>query len=236
MILFEEIAFTAAFTAGLLSFLSPCILPLVPSYFSFITGISVDNLTQTADGASRRKIIMSTSAFVLGFSVIFILLGATAAFFSGLIYEASAYLRIIGGIMIMLLGLHLLGILRIRALNMDKRIHLNKKPVHFVGALVIGMAFAAGWSPCIGPLLGSVLILAANQDTVRQGMGLLTVYSVGLALPFMLLSVGIHYMLRFVRRASKAVRYINIIAGVLLIITGLLLMTDSLSMLSFFYA
>jgi cytochrome c-type biogenesis protein len=235
MVLFEEIAFTAAFTAGLLSFLSPCILPLVPSYFSFITGISVDNLTQTADGASRRKIIMSTSAFVLGFSVIFILLGATAAFFSGLIYEASAYLRIVGGIMIIVLGLHLLGILRIRALNMDKRIHLNKKPVHFVGALVIGMAFAAGWSPCIGPLLGSVLILAANQDTVSQGMGLLTVYSAGLALPFMLLSVGIHYMLRFVRRASKAVRYINMIAGVLLIITGLLLMTDSLSVLSFFY-
>jgi cytochrome c-type biogenesis protein len=235
MVLFEEIAFTAAFTAGLLSFMSPCILPLVPSYFSFITGISVDNLTQTADGASRRKIIMSTSAFVLGFSVIFILLGATAAFFSGLIYEASAYLRIVGGIMIIGLGLHLLGILRIRALNMDKRIHLNKKPVHFVGALVIGMAFAAGWSPCIGPLLGSVLILAANQDTVSQGMGLLTVYSAGLALPFMLLSVGIHYMLRFVRRASKAVRYINMIAGVLLIITGLLLMTDSLSVLSFFY-
>jgi len=235
MVLFEEIAFTAAFTAGLLSFLSPCILPLVPSYFSFITGISVDNLTQTADGASRRKIIMSTSAFVLGFSVIFILLGATAAFFSGLIYEASAYLRIVGGIMIIVLGLHLLGILRIRALNMDKRIHLNKKPVHFVGALVIGMAFAAGWSPCIGPLLGSVLILAANQDTVSRGMGLLTVYSAGLALPFMLLSVGIHYMLRFVRRASKAVRYINMIAGVLLIITGLLLMTDSLSVLSFFY-
>jgi cytochrome c-type biogenesis protein len=235
MVLFEEIAFTAAFTAGLLSFLSPCILPLVPSYFSFITGISVDNLTQTADGAARRKIIMSTSAFVLGFSVIFILLGATAAFFSGLIYEASAYLRVAGGIMIMLLGLHLLGILRIRALNMDKRIHLNKKPVHFFGALVIGMAFAAGWSPCIGPLLGSVLILAANQDTVSQGMGLLTIYSAGLALPFMLLSMGIHYMLRFVRRASKAVRYINIIAGVLLIITGLLLMTDSLSVLSFFY-
>ncbi len=235
MVLFEEIAFTAAFTAGLLSFLSPCILPLVPSYFSFITGISVDQLSQATDGAARRKIILSTSAFVFGFSLVFILLGATAAFFSSLIYDASAYLRIAGGILIILLGLHLLGILRIRALNMDKRIHLNKKPVHFVGAFVIGMAFAAGWSPCIGPLLGSVLILAANQDTVSQGIGLLTLYSAGLALPFILLSIGIHYMLRFVRRAAKAIRYINIIAGALLIVTGLLLMTDSLGMLSYFY-
>lgn len=229
---FEDVQFTAAFIAGLLSFFSPCILPLVPSYFSFIAGVSMDELSQTADATVRRKIIFSTLAFVLGFSLIFILLGATAAFFSGFFQDAKAYIRIIGGVLVLVLGLHLMGVFRIRALEVEKRIHLDRKPVHLLGAFVIGMAFGAGWSPCIGPLLGSILILAGNQDTVTQGIGLLAVYSAGVALPFMILSVAVHFLFGFVRRANKALRYINVGAGVLLIATGLLLITDKFKLIA----
>ncbi|MFZ1983239.1 MAG: cytochrome c biogenesis protein CcdA [Desulfatitalea sp.] len=232
--MFEEVEYSAALIAGVLSFFSPCILPLVPSYFCFITGISMDDLRQPATSAIRRKIILSTLAFVLGFSLVFILLGATAAYFSTLLQGAKLYIRIVGGLLVILLGLHLLGILRIRALDVEKRIHLHQKPVHFLGAFAIGMAFGAGWSPCIGPLLGSILILAGNQDTVAQGVLLLSLYSAGIALPFMILSVAIHFLIGFVRRAAKAIRWINMAAGVLLIITGLLLITDKMGLLTLF--
>ncbi len=228
----EEITYPTAVAAGLLSFFSPCVLPLVPSYFTFIAGVSLDDLIQTPSAALRRKIIIATSAFVLGFSLVFILMGASAAYLSGLLHSATPYLRIVGGIFIIILGLHLLGVIRIHALDMEKRFHLKQKPMHFLGTVVIGMAFGAGWSPCIGPLLGSILILAGSQDTVTQGIWLLSLYSAGLALPFVLLSLCINLLIGFVRRTSKALRYINIGAGILLVITGLLLITDKLRLLS----
>jgi cytochrome c-type biogenesis protein len=232
--MFEEVEFSAALIAGLLSFFSPCILPLVPSYFCFITGVSMEDLRQPASAAVRRKIIWSTLAFVLGFSLVFILLGASAAYFSTLLQGAKVYIRVIGGLFVMVLGLHLLGVLRISALDVEKRIHLDRKPVHFLGAFVIGMAFGAGWSPCIGPLLGSILILASNQDTVGDGIWLLSLYSVGMALPFMILSVAIHFLIGFIRRAGKVIGWINMGAGVLLIATGLLLITDNMRLLTIF--
>jgi cytochrome c-type biogenesis protein len=182
----------------------------------------------------RRRILASTLAFVFGFSIVFILLGATAAYFSGLLQGARIYLRVAGGALIILLGLHLLGVLRIRALDIEKRAHLKQKPVHLLGTVLIGMAFGAGWSPCIGPMLGSILILAGNQDTVAQGVGLLSLYSAGLALPFIALSMGIHFLFTFVRRAARAIRVVNIAAGILLILTGLLLVTDKLRLLTNF--
>ena len=230
----EEIKYSAAFIAGLFSFFSPCILPLVPSYFSFITGVSMEDLSRAAESGVRRKVILSTLAFVSGFSLIFIALGATAAYFSVLFQGVKDYIRIGGGVFIILLGLHLLGILRIRALEAEKRIHLNRKPVHFFGAFLIGMAFGAGWSPCIGPLLGSILILAGSQDTVTQGVALLTLFSAGVALPFIILSAAIHFLIVFVRRAAKAMRWLNIGAGILLIVTGLLLISDKLRLLSYY--
>ena len=231
--MFEEVKYSAALIAGLLSFFSPCVIPLVPSYFSFITGISLDELTHASGGQARRKIILSTLAFVFGFSIVFILLGATAAYFSGLLLGAKNYIRIGGGILIILLGLHLMGVFRIRLLDVEKRAHLKKKPMHFFGTVLIGMAFGAGWSPCIGPMLGAILILAGDQDTVYQGIWLLAVYSAGLALPFIALSIGIHFLLGFVRRAARAIRYVNMGAGILLILTGLLLVTDKLRLLSY---
>lgn len=227
-----EVSYPAALMAGLLSFFSPCVLPLVPSYFMFITGSSLDELTDTPSVAVRAKIILATIAFVVGFSTIFIIMGASASFISNLLYQARPYLRVIGGVLIIILGFHLVGIFRIRALYIEKRLHLKEKPLHFFGAFLIGMAFGAGWSPCIGPLLGSILILASSQETVAQGIWLLCLYSAGLALPFIILSISIGFAVRFIRRTNKIMGYINIAAGILLIITGTLLITNKFGLLT----
>lgn len=227
-----DVSFSAALLAGLLSFFSPCVLPLVPSYFVFITGSSLDQLTTTPTLAVRMKIVMATIAFVLGFSTVFIIMGASASYISALLFQIKPYLRIVGGALIIVLGLHLVGVLRIRALYLEKRLHLKDKPLHFLGAFVVGMAFGAGWSPCIGPLLGSILILASSQETVTQGIWLLSIYSAGMALPFILLSISIGFAVRFIRRTTKFMGYVNTAAGILLIITGALLITDKLSLLA----
>jgi cytochrome c-type biogenesis protein len=231
--MFIDVTFGAAIIAGLLSFFSPCILPLVPSYFTFITGLTAEEMIGEPSGAKSRKAVVSTLAFVIGFSLVFILLGATAAFFSNLITAVKPYIRVVGGIAIALLGIHMTGLFHFRALDVEKRLHPAKKPLHFFGGVLIGMAFGAGWSPCIGPLLGSILILAGSQDTVGQGILLLTLYSAGLAVPFLVLSACIHFLFGFVRRASKVLRYVNMVAGAVLIVTGLLLITDKLRLIPF---
>jgi cytochrome c-type biogenesis protein len=230
----EEISYTAALVAGLLSFFSPCVLPLVPSYFMFITGSSLDEM-KAPSMVVRSKIILATLAFVVGFSTVFILMGASASYLSALLQGARSYVRVIGGLFIIVLGLHLIGVFRIRALEFDKRVHIKDRPLHFLGAFLVGMAFGAGWSPCIGPLLGSILILASSQETVTQGIALLSVYSAGLALPFVVLSITINYAVGFIRRTTKALRYINMAAGFLLIVTGVLLVTDKFYLLTAYY-
>lgn len=228
----ESISFSAAFIAGLLSFFSPCILPLIPGYFTFITGFSLDKLTHDEHAEIRRKVILSTLLFVLGFSFVFILMGASASYLGGLFYQYRKFIRIAGGILIIVLGIHLTGLIRIPGLDLEKRIHLDKKPVHFLGTFLIGMAFAAGWSPCIGPLLGSILIVAGSQETVWEGMLLLGVYSAGLAIPFIIMSIFINYVLVFIKKAAKTMKYINAVAGILLIIMGLFLVTNKLYILA----
>ncbi len=222
----ESVSYSAAFLAGLLSFLSPCILPLIPAYFTFISGYSLEELIEGRDAAIRRKVIISTIAYVCGFSLVFILLGASASFIGSLVYKYNHILRIIGGIFIILLGMHLIGLFRFNRLDVEKRIHLKTRPVHFMGTFLVGMAFAAGWSPCIGPLLGSILIIAGNQETVLEGTALLAVYAAGLAIPFMVLSVFIQFLLNFVKNARYVLKYVNPAAGILLIIVGLMLITD----------
>jgi len=169
----ESISFPAAFIAGLLSFFSPCILPLIPAYFTFITGFSLEKLTQDENTEIRKKVVFSTLLFVLGFSFVFILMGASASYLGGLFFQYRKFIRITGGILIIALGVHLTGLIRIPGLDIEKRIHLDQKPLHFLGTFIIGMAFGAGWSPCIGPLLGSILIVAGSQETVWQGTVLL---------------------------------------------------------------
>jgi cytochrome c-type biogenesis protein len=224
----ENVSYSAAFLAGVFSFLSPCILPLIPAYFTFITGFSLDELTHRQNDRIRKKVIISTAAYVCGFSFVFVLLGASASYLGGFIQHYIDIIRIAGGVLILLFGIHLTGIFRFSKLNVEKRFHFKKKPLHFLGTFLVGMAFAAGWSPCIGPLLGSILILAGSRETVGEGMLLLALYSGGLAIPFMLISIFIHLILTFIKRASRILKYVNPAAGILLIIMGLVLIFDRL--------
>ena len=223
----ESISYPAALLAGLLSFFSPCILPLIPAYFTFITGFTLDELTGSGSGI-RKKVILSTIAYVSGFSCVFILMGASASFLGSFIQIYSDAIRIVGGILIIFLGLHLTGWLRFNALEFEKRVHLDKKPVHFMGTFLVGMAFGAGWSPCIGPLLGSILIIAGSKETVYEGIALLSVYSFGLAIPFVVMSFFINAMLSFLKKAKRALKYFNRIAGILLILVGLSLVFNKM--------
>jgi cytochrome c-type biogenesis protein len=222
----ETITFPAAFAAGLLSFFSPCILPLIPAYFTFISGYSLEELTGEAVGRIRHKVILSTLAFGLGFTLIFILLGASASFMGGLVMRYQHVIRVAGGIVIIVFGLHLTGLLRLSFLEVEKRVQLRQKPAHFLGTVLVGMAFGAGWSPCIGPMLGSILILAGSEESVLEGIGLLSVYSAGLWIPFLLMSVFINLMLVFLQRARRVLQFINMAAGTLLIGLGLALVFD----------
>ncbi|MDY6824642.1 MAG: cytochrome c biogenesis protein CcdA [Thermodesulfobacteriota bacterium] len=219
------VTFPMAFGAGLLAFLTPCILPLVPVYFTLITGLSLEDLTGVANADIRRKVFFATIAYVLGFSTVFILLGASASFLGGLLDANRSVLKIAGGVVSIVLGLHLAGIIRIPGLSVEKRAHIKKRPVHLLGAFVVGLAFAAGWTPCIGPILGSILFVAGNQETVGRGILLLSVFSAGLALPFIILSVFINFLLVFIKKANRVIKYINPAAGVLLMVVGLLLLT-----------
>jgi cytochrome c-type biogenesis protein len=227
----ETITYSAAFAAGLASFLSPCILPLVPAYFSFISGYSFEELTGDQPSGLRRKVIEATIAFGLGFTLVNILLGASASLLGGLVVRYNHIIRIVGGLIIILFGLHLTGLFRIRLLEMDKRLHLRKKPAHLLGTVLVGMAFAAGWSPCIGPILSAILFMAAVEETVMEGVWLLTVYSLGLWIPFLLMSLFINQMLVFLQKAKRALKFVNVAAGVLLIGLGMALIFDRFGML-----
>ena len=216
---------------GLLSFFSPCILPLIPAYFTFITGLSLDELSLD-NREIRKKVMLSTLAYVSGFSFVFILLGASASFLGSFMAEYTWLIQYLGGAIVIIFGLHLLGVINIKELNFERKIHLNQKPVLLMGTVVIGMAFGAGWSPCIGPLLGSILIVAGSQDTVVKGMVLLGIYSAGLAIPFILISLFINRLLDIMRRATRVISYINKISGILLIVLGILLITDRFRILA----
>jgi len=226
-----NITYSAALIAGLLSFFSPCILPLIPAYFSFITGLTLDELTQDKKEI-RQKVILSTLFYVAGFSFIFILFGASASFLGGFASQYSWVVRYIGGGIILVFGLHLLGIINIKGFNFEKRVHVKEKPLHLMGTFVIGMAFGAGWSPCIGPMLGSILIVAGNQDTVFKGVSLLAVYSAGLAVPFLIMSFFINSIIEIMKKATKFIGILNKVSGILLIIIGLLLIFDKFRLLA----
>ncbi|MCP3954106.1 MAG: cytochrome c biogenesis protein CcdA [Desulfobacterales bacterium] len=231
--LVETVPYPAAFLFGLLSFFSPCVLPLLPAYFSFISGYSLEELTDGSDATVRRKVILSTTAFVLGFSAVFIALGMSASLIGNLAHNYRDAIRIAGGILIILFGIHMSGIYSFPLLNYEGRLHLEKKPLHALGTFLIGMAFAAGWSPCMGPQLGSILIIAGSRETIWQGTLLLGIYSAGLAIPFLVLSFFINYLIQFLQRVKKAIRVVNVTAGILLIAMGLLLLSNKLTFLMF---
>jgi len=223
----ETISYHLALLAGLASFFTPCVLPLIPAYFTFITGFSLDELTASKSSEMRIKILLSTISYVLGFSLVFTLMGASASFLGGLIFQYKDVIMKVGGVIIVILGIHLMGLFNIPGLNMEKRFHVRNKPLHFLGTFFVGMAFGAGWSPCIGPLLGSILIVAGSKETIWQGVMLLSVYSLGLALPFILMSLFINFLLVFIQKATRVLAYVNIAAGVILVVVGTLLLTGN---------
>lgn len=228
----ETVSYSAAFVAGLLSFFSPCVLPLIPAYFSFISGLTLEELTEGYNAEIQKKVFFSTMAFILGFSAVFIALGASASFFGSLAHEYRDIIRILGGCLIVILGVHLSGIIRIPFLEFEKKFQLKQKPINIFGTFLVGMAFGAGWSPCTGPQLGSILALAMGKGTVWSGVGLLSVYSAGMALPFVLISIFINYMLVIVKNTSRFLPIFNRVAGIVLILVGVLLLADKLYLLT----
>ena len=196
----ESVGFFVALTGGLLSFVSPCVFPLVPSFLSFVTGMSLEEMEE---GADRAHVLTHSLLFVGGFTMVFAVMGASASFLGRFAAAHQSGVARIGGALILLFGLHLLGVFRITPLLREKRVHLADKPAGFMGTIVVGMAFGAGWTPCIGPVLGSILTLAATRETVWSGVGLLLVYSAGLAIPFLLAALALDRFLATFRRLRK---------------------------------
>ena len=215
-----------AFSAGLFSFLSPCVLPLFPSYLSFITGMSVDRLHQGQAAGDRLRILGHSIAFILGFSLVFIALGASFSAASQLLFDYRDWIRRIGGSLMILFGFYIAGFLPVRWLGRTKQIQLQNKPAGYLGSLIVGVTFAIGWTPCVGPILGSILSLAGTAETVSTGVGLLTAYSAGLALPFFLSSFALSWFLRAFQRFRPFIVAVERTAGVLLVIVGVLVVTN----------
>lgn len=227
----ESLGLVVAFTAGVLSFLSPCVLPLIPSYATFITGMSLDEL-QEESGRKQRAVLTHGLLFILGFTSVFILLGASATFLGALLSYASRWVEIVGGTLLVVFGLYLLGVLRLPGASREWRVQLADKPVGYLGTVLVGVAFGAGWTPCIGPILGGILTLAATRGSVVEGMGLLAVYSAGLAVPFLLSTLLIHRFLGAFRRMRHLLPWVSRASGALLVAVGLLLLSGSFSTLA----
>ncbi len=224
-----EVSIGLAFLAGLVSFLSPCVLPLVPSYLAFVTGMSLEDLEQ---GVNRKATFMHATLFVTGFSVIFVLLGASASFLGQFLQTYRVWIERVGGVVIVLLGLHMAGLLRITPLLRERRVHLADKPAGYLGTLGVGVAFGAGWTPCLGPMLGAILTYGFAQETMWAGVGLLSVYSLGLAVPFLVAALALDRFLQAFKSFRRWMPYVERGSGVVLVLLGLLLLTGRLTVLS----
>jgi cytochrome c-type biogenesis protein len=229
----NDISIPLAFLAGVLSFLSPCVLPLIPSYVSFITGISFKDLTV---GTDRKKIhyltITNSIAFIFGFSTVFIALGVSSSAVGSFFFQYMDMIRIIGGVLVIIFGFFIAGILKLDFLMIQKKIYLSGKPAGYLGTFFVGMTFAAGWSPCIGPILGTILVYAGSKGSALYGLQLLAAYSLGLGVPFFLSALAINVFLSYSPKLAKFMRVIMLISGLLLIIFGILLLTDQIRALT----
>lgn len=216
-----------AFSAGLLSFLSPCVLPLVPSYLGFVTGMSLEEM-----GVRRRTALLHSLLFVLGFSLVFVALGASATAFGRALKYYEVWIQRVGGALVVFFGLWMLGVVKADALEREQRVHLEDKPLGFLGSVLVGMTFAAGWTPCIGPILGGILGLAATRDQVGQGMLLLGAYSAGLAVPFLLTALAVERFLEWFKAVRRWLPWVKRISGVLLILVGVLMLSGQFTRLA----
>jgi cytochrome c-type biogenesis protein len=232
----ENVTLLAAFAAGFLSFVSPCVLPLIPGYVSFVSGVSLDEMRGGAgsspSAAVRRRTFVTSLAFVLGFSLVFISLGASATAIGQMVMSRLSLLDKIGGAVIVLFGLHTMGVFRIGWLYQEKRLQTTKKPASLFGAMLVGVAFAFGWTPCIGPILAAILFVAGAQETVRQGIILLAIYSAGLAIPFIATSLAINHFFSAFARIRRHYKTIEVTSGALLIVIGVLIFTGRLTIIA----
>ncbi|MDD5629309.1 MAG: cytochrome c biogenesis protein CcdA [Elusimicrobia bacterium] len=228
----HSVSVGAAFLAGLASFLSPCVLPLVPGYISFMSGLSLEELSSdTAGPTAGRRAAWASVFFVLGFSAVFTALGASASLVGRLLAAHLAVLSKLAGVLVIVFGLHISGLVPIKWLYYTKRADTSKLAPGLLGSFLMGLAFAFGWTPCIGPILAGILALAATQESVAQGVGLLFVYSLGLGVPFILTGLGLNAFLRFFARYKRFIRWGEVAAGVLLMAIGLLLISNRMSWL-----
>jgi len=232
-----EVTYFGAFIAGLLSFLSPCVLPLIPSYITYITGLSFADLQNEHPSHKVRQTAMLHSlAFILGFTVVFVFLGASATYLGSFLNQHAGFLRKAGGILIVLLGVHVTGLVPIHLLMGEKRITLHRKPAGFAGTFLVGIAFAAGWTPCIGPILAAILTVAATEENVYQGIILLLIYSLGLGIPFFLSSLAMHQFIVAFQRFKRFIRLFEVCTGLFLMLIGVTIYFNWLSRLSMVFS
>lgn len=216
-----------AFTAGGLSFLSPCVLPLIPSYMSFITGMSLDEMGEHRGAAFTHALL-----FVSGFTLIFLMLGATASSLGRLLQFHQVWLERFGGVLIIFFGLYLLGVFRLGALARERRVHIQNKPLGYAGSVLVGVAFGAGWTPCIGPILGAILMYAGTQGSLAQGVVLLLFYSLGLAVPFLVAALAVERFIKWFQRYRQYMPLVTKVSGGILLFLGLLLLSGYFSLLA----
>ena len=232
----SEISYLAAAGGGIASFLSPCVLPLVPAYLCLVAGTSLDELSNEEERRSNTlKVFTMALIFVLGFSTVFILLGAGASYINRLLIQHLDILAKIAGVVIILFGIHMMGLIRIPILYREARFNTITKPRGWLGAYVIGLAFGFGWTPCIGPILGSILAIAASDSSLKFGVGLLAVYALGLGVPFLLAALAINPFMRFMKNFRKYFRALEIGTGAILMATGLLIFTGQFQILAYWF-
>jgi cytochrome c-type biogenesis protein len=233
----ESPTFLAAFVAGVLSFISPCVLPLIPGYLSYISGLTLDEMQGTGEsamslGTARRRVLSASIFFILGFSFVFICVGAAASVLGQYMLERQRLLAKIAAVIVILFGLHTMGVLRIGWLYSEKRVQVERKPTTLFGAFFVGLAFAFGWTPCIGPILAGILAIAGTQQTVGQGVRLLAVYSAGLGLPFLLTALAINQFFTVFKRIRRHYHAIEVVSGLLLVLIGVLIFTNRFTLIA----
>ncbi|HZS12723.1 MAG TPA: cytochrome c biogenesis protein CcdA [Nitrospirales bacterium] len=231
----QQVSVFAAFGAGLLSFVSPCVLPLVPSYISYITGLSLERLMDAQERQRfRRTIVINSLLFIAGFSTVFIAFGASASLIGQLLITYQDHIRRVGGLLIIVFGLYLLGVLNIRFFNTEKRLHFGTRPAGYLGSFLIGIAFAAGWTPCVGPVLGTILLYASTTDSLSSGIVLLSAYSLGLGLPLFATALGVDRFLSYFKQVRAYLWGVSTVSGVFLVIVGVMIYANSLTLITSF--
>ena len=229
----ENISYAVAFAAGFLTFLSPCLLPIIPSFIAYITGISLSDINDPdKKNAAKRRALVHSLLFIVGFSLIFILLGLTATFIGKVLFRYQKLIQTGGGILIILFGLYLIGILKLDFLGKEMKIRFRSEGASYISSFIIGVTFAAAWTPCAGPILGSILLLAGTKTSVMEGAKLLSVYSLGIAVPFFLTALLINTFVAYFSKLKKFISAVNIISGVFLVIVGILIMTNYLNVIA----